>query len=50
MSLAPAIGGVLTGMGGYSSILLVGGAGVLISVTLALLALRVGMPHVKAAG
>ncbi len=49
VSLAPAIGGMLTGMGGYTSILLAGGAGVLISVTLAVLALRSGLPHVKAA-
>lgn len=44
---APAIGGFLTAMQGYSAILVVGGVTVLVSLVAGLLALRNGLPIVK---
>ena len=45
--LAPALGGMLTGIGGHTALLLAGGLSVLVALTLALLALGVGMPCAK---
>ena len=45
--LAPALGGMLTGVGGHTALLLAGGLSVLVALTLALLALGVGMPCAK---
>jgi len=47
VTLAPALGGMLTGVGGHTALLLAGGLSVLVALTLALLALGVGMPYAQ---
>ena len=46
--LAPALGGVLTGLGGHAALLLTGAVSVLVALFLALIALRLGLPHARA--
>jgi predicted MFS family arabinose efflux permease len=46
--LAPALGGILTGIGGHAVLLMTGAVSVLIALALALLALRMGLPHARA--
>ena len=43
--LAPALGGVLTGFGGLDALLITSTFSVLVALSLALLALRLGLPH-----
>ena len=45
--LAPALGGVLTGIGGHAALLMTGGLSALLALILAFLALRLGMPHAR---
>lgn len=46
--LAPVIGGMLTGVGGHSAILITAAASALVALSFALFALRLGLPHVRA--
>ena len=46
--LAPALGGILTGIGGHAALLMTGAVSVLVALSLALLALRLGLPHARA--
>jgi predicted MFS family arabinose efflux permease len=46
--LAPALGGALMGMGGHAVLLVTGAFSMLLALSLALLALRLGRPHARA--
>jgi predicted MFS family arabinose efflux permease len=45
--LAPAMGGMLTGAGGHNALLITGAVSVLTSLSLDLMALRLGLPHIS---
>jgi predicted MFS family arabinose efflux permease len=46
VTLAPAVGGMLTAAGGHTALLIAGAVSVLAALSLDLMALRLGLPHV----